>query len=72
MIWLVNGDKTYANSLCKGRCTVRGPDFDTKTGGLVTQRPCQSSLPSSHQWGAEKPSYDGKGHFWVKASNGSA
>ncbi|OEJ37240.1 hypothetical protein AR457_35350 [Streptomyces agglomeratus] len=70
MIWLVNGNKTYVNSL-HNRCMVRGPEFDSsKTGGLVTQRECQSTPPSSHQWGAEKPSYDGKGHFWIKASNG--
>ncbi|MCB5168857.1 phosphatidylinositol-specific phospholipase C domain-containing protein [Streptomyces bambusae] len=70
-VWLVNDNKTYVNSLYN-RCMVRGPEFDSsKTGGLVTQRDCQSSPPSSHQWGAEKPStYDGKGHFWIKASNG--
>ncbi|MFF0559675.1 phosphatidylinositol-specific phospholipase C domain-containing protein [Streptomyces sp. NPDC020472] len=70
MIWLVNDNKTYVNSLY-GRCMVRGPEFDSsRTGGLVTQRECQSTPPGSHQWGAEKPSYDGKGHFWIKASNG--
>ncbi|MFD9338332.1 hypothetical protein ACFWBF_28625 [Streptomyces sp. NPDC060028] len=69
-IWLVNADKTYVNSQYN-RCMVRGPEFDSsKTGGLVTQRACQSPAPSSHQWGAEKPSYDGKGHYWIKASNG--
>ncbi|MFJ3900794.1 phosphatidylinositol-specific phospholipase C domain-containing protein [Streptomyces sp. NPDC090025] len=69
-IWYVNADKTYVNSQY-GRCMVRGPEFDSsKTGGLVTQRACQSTAPSSHQWGAEKPSYDGKGHYWIKASNG--
>ncbi|GLX19823.1 phosphatidylinositol-specific phospholipase C domain-containing protein [Streptomyces lavendulae] len=72
MTWLVNADKTYANSLYQGRCMVRGPEFDSsKTGGLVTQRPCQASPPGSHQWGAEKPSaFDGKGHFSIKAANG--
>jgi hypothetical protein len=70
MIWLVEEDKTYVNSLY-GRCMVRGPEFeDSESGGLVTQRECQSTPPSSHQWGAEKPSYDGKGHFWIKANNG--
>ncbi|MGW1765500.1 phosphatidylinositol-specific phospholipase C domain-containing protein [Streptomyces sp. NPDC002073] len=71
-IWLVNPDKTYANSLHQGRCMVRGPEFDaSKEGGLVTQRPCQSSPPSSHQWTATKPdTFDGKGYFWIKASNG--
>ncbi|MGW2787656.1 phosphatidylinositol-specific phospholipase C domain-containing protein [Streptomyces populi] len=70
MIWLVNDNKTYVNSLYN-RCMVRGPGFDSSnTGGLVTQRECQSTPPSSHQWGAEKPSYDGKGYYWIKASNG--
>lgn len=71
-IWLVNENKTYANSLYTNRCMVRGPEFDSsKTGGLVTQRECQASPPSSHQWGAEKPSsFDPKGYFWIKASNG--
>ncbi|KAB1982859.1 phosphatidylinositol-specific phospholipase C domain-containing protein [Streptomyces triticiradicis] len=70
MIWLVNDNKTYVNSL-HNRCMVRGPEFDSsKTGGLVTQRECQSTPPSSHQWGAEKPSYDGKGYYWIKTSNG--
>ncbi|MFF3760890.1 phosphatidylinositol-specific phospholipase C domain-containing protein [Streptomyces sp. NPDC002185] len=70
-VWLVNADKTYVNSLY-GRCMVRGPEFDSsRTGGLVTQRECQSTPPSSHQWGAEKPStYDGKGYYWIKANNG--
>ncbi|MFJ3914206.1 phosphatidylinositol-specific phospholipase C domain-containing protein [Streptomyces vinaceus] len=70
-LWLVNADKTYVNS-AYGRCMVRGPEFDSsKSGGLVTQRACQSPAPSSHQWGAEHPStYDGKGYFQVKASNG--
>ncbi|THC51755.1 phosphatidylinositol-specific phospholipase C domain-containing protein [Streptomyces sp. A1499] len=71
MLWQVKGDKTYVNTLY-GRCMVRGPEFDdSKSGGLVTQRECQSSPPSSHQWGAEKPSsFDNKNHFWIKASNG--
>ncbi|MFF8643284.1 phosphatidylinositol-specific phospholipase C domain-containing protein [Streptomyces sp. NPDC015345] len=71
MIWMVNKDKTYVNSL-NGRCMVRGPEFDdSKSGGLVTQRECQSSPPSSHQWEAQKPSsFDNKGYFWIKASNG--
>ncbi|MFF5638493.1 RICIN domain-containing protein [Streptomyces sp. NPDC012825] len=63
-------NKTYVNSP-HNRCMVRGPEFDSsKTGGLVTRRACQSTPPSSHQWGAEKPSYDGKGHYWIKAGNG--
>ncbi|RST08821.1 phosphatidylinositol-specific phospholipase C domain-containing protein [Streptomyces sp. WAC07149] len=70
-IWLVNADKTYSNSQYQGRCMVRGPEFDAGDGGLVTQRPCQSSPPSSHQWTATKPdTFDGKGYFWIKASNG--
>ncbi|MER5639783.1 phosphatidylinositol-specific phospholipase C domain-containing protein [Kitasatospora sp. NPDC002227] len=71
-IWQVNADKTYVDSRF-GKCMVRGPEFDSsKTGGLVTQRTCQSSPPSSHQWSAVKPSaYDGKGYFWIKAANGS-
>ncbi|MBB5933699.1 phosphatidylinositol-specific phospholipase C domain-containing protein [Streptomyces zagrosensis] len=71
-IWLVNPDKTYNNSQYQDRCMVRGPEFDSsKNGGLVTQRACQSSPPSSHQWVATKPdTFDGKGHFWIKASNG--
>ncbi|MCY0957880.1 phosphatidylinositol-specific phospholipase C domain-containing protein [Streptomyces sp. H27-H5] len=71
MIWQVNSDKTYVNSL-NGRCMVRGPEFDSsKTGGLVTQRVCQSTPPSSHQWGAEQPPGNmGKGYHWIKASNG--
>ncbi|MEU6958197.1 phosphatidylinositol-specific phospholipase C domain-containing protein [Streptomyces chrestomyceticus] len=70
-IWLVNSDKTYVNSQYR-RCMVRGPEFDSsKSGGLVTQRECQSKAPSSHQWGAEQPtSFDGKGFFWIKSSNG--
>ncbi|MGC5343414.1 phosphatidylinositol-specific phospholipase C domain-containing protein [Streptomyces sp. DT171] len=70
-IWLVNADKTYVNTKYN-RCMVRGPEFDSsKTGGLVTQRQCQATAPSSHQWGAERPSsYDGKGYYWIKASNG--
>ncbi|MFD0352129.1 phosphatidylinositol-specific phospholipase C domain-containing protein [Streptomyces sp. NPDC127110] len=70
-IWLVNSDKTYSNSQYQGRCMVRGPEFDAGDGGLVTQRPCQSSPPSSHQWTATKPdTFDGKGYFWIKAANG--
>jgi hypothetical protein len=71
MIWLVNKDKTYVNSL-HGRCMVRGPEFDdSRSGGLVTQRECQSSPPSSHQWEARQPSsFDHKGYFWIRASNG--
>ncbi|WP_441247452.1 phosphatidylinositol-specific phospholipase C domain-containing protein [Kitasatospora sp. McL0602] len=71
-IWQVNADKTYVDTKY-GRCMVRGPEFDSsKTGGLVTQRACQSTAPSSHQWGAERPStYDGKGYYWIKASNGT-
>ncbi|AZM93721.1 phosphatidylinositol-specific phospholipase C domain-containing protein [Streptomyces sp. W1SF4] len=70
-IWLVNADKTYSNSQYQGRCMVRGPEFGSGDGGLVTQRPCQSSPPSSHQWTATKPdTFDGKSHFWIKASNG--
>ncbi|WP_223773035.1 phosphatidylinositol-specific phospholipase C domain-containing protein [Streptomyces sp. 135] len=71
MFWVVNKDKTYVNSLY-GRCMVRGPEFDdSKSGGLVTQRECQSDAPSSHQWEASQPkSFDPKGHFWIKASNG--
>ncbi|RSO07908.1 hypothetical protein DMH18_23350 [Streptomyces sp. WAC 06783] len=70
-IWLVNSDKTYVNSQYK-RCMVRGPEFDSsKTGGLITQRECQSKAPGSHQWGAEKPtSFESNGYFWIKSSNG--
>ncbi|MEV5968407.1 phosphatidylinositol-specific phospholipase C domain-containing protein [Streptomyces sp. NPDC051921] len=70
-IWQVRADKTYADTKY-GRCMVRGPEFDSsRTGGLVTQRACQSTAPSSHQWGAERPSsFDGKGYYWIKASNG--
>ncbi|WP_050501962.1 phosphatidylinositol-specific phospholipase C domain-containing protein [Streptomyces monomycini] len=70
-IWLVNSDKTYVNSQYK-RCMVRGPEFDSsKSGGLVTQRECQSKAPSSHQWQAEQPkSFDHKGYFQIKTSNG--
>ncbi|MFF8594464.1 phosphatidylinositol-specific phospholipase C domain-containing protein [Streptomyces sp. NPDC015220] len=69
-IWLVNADKTYVDTKYN-RCMVRGPEFDSsKTGGLVTQHACQATAPSSHQWGAEKPPYDGKGYYWIKASNG--
>ncbi|MFF1905982.1 phosphatidylinositol-specific phospholipase C domain-containing protein [Kitasatospora sp. NPDC058218] len=70
-IWQVNADKTYVDTRY-GRCMVRGPEFDSsKSGGLVTQRACQSTAPSSHQWGAERPStYDGQGYYWIKANNG--
>ncbi|MCB5167364.1 phosphatidylinositol-specific phospholipase C domain-containing protein [Streptomyces bambusae] len=72
-IWLVDSvAKTYKNSRYS-RCMVRGPEFEgSTTGGVVTQRECQSTPPSSHQWRAEQPpaSYDPKGHFWIKASNG--
>ncbi|MEW2130178.1 phosphatidylinositol-specific phospholipase C domain-containing protein [Streptomyces sp. NPDC005435] len=70
-IWLVNSDKTYVNTQYN-RCMVRGPEFDSsKTGGLVTQHACQSTPPSSHQWGAELPSsFDGKGYYWIRAANG--
>ncbi|MGV9339673.1 phosphatidylinositol-specific phospholipase C domain-containing protein [Streptomyces sp. NPDC003688] len=70
-IWVVNSDKTYVNTQYN-RCMVRGPEFDSsKTGGLVTQHACQSSPPSSHQWGAELPTtFDGKGYYWIKAANG--
>ncbi|WP_448319414.1 phosphatidylinositol-specific phospholipase C domain-containing protein [Streptomyces sp. CO7] len=71
-LWLVNADKTYVNTKY-GRCLVRGPEFDSsRTGGLVTQRACQSTPPVSHQWQAEQPSsFDHKGYFWIKASNGT-
>ncbi|CAM5336813.1 hypothetical protein SALBM135S_05617 [Streptomyces alboniger] len=71
-IWLVNANKTYVNSLHQDRCMVRGPEFDSsKEGGLVTQRACQTSPPSSHQWVATKPdTFDGKGYYWIKSSNG--
>ncbi|MFJ9948245.1 phosphatidylinositol-specific phospholipase C domain-containing protein [Kitasatospora sp. NPDC091207] len=71
-VWQVNADKTYVDTRY-GRCMVRGPEFDSsKTGGLVTQRACQSTAPSSHQWGAVKPStYDGQGYYWIKANNGT-
>ncbi|MFF5447568.1 phosphatidylinositol-specific phospholipase C domain-containing protein [Streptomyces sp. NPDC012888] len=71
-LWTVNdGTRTYENTKYRKRCMVRGPEFDSsKAGGLVTQRECQSTPPSSHQWTAEEPNYDGRGHFWVKASNG--
>ncbi|MFI1177229.1 phosphatidylinositol-specific phospholipase C domain-containing protein [Streptomyces melanogenes] len=70
-IWLVNADKTYVDTKY-GRCMVRGPEFDSsKTGGLVTQRTCQPKAPGSHQWGVEKPPYDGKGYYQIKSSNGS-
>ncbi|MGW7312563.1 phosphatidylinositol-specific phospholipase C domain-containing protein [Streptomyces sp. NPDC054865] len=70
-LWLVNdANKTYVNSKYSSRCMVRGPEFDSsKTGGLVTQRECQSTPPSSHQWSAEMPA-NSQGHFWVKAANG--
>ncbi|MBT2449221.1 phosphatidylinositol-specific phospholipase C domain-containing protein [Streptomyces sp. ISL-43] len=70
-IWQVKADKTYVDTKYN-RCMVRGPEFDSsKTGGLVTQRACQSTVPSSHQWGVERPSsYDGKGYYWIKANNG--
>ncbi|MGW3233585.1 phosphatidylinositol-specific phospholipase C domain-containing protein [Kitasatospora sp. NPDC001095] len=69
-VWLVNADKTYVDSKYH-RCMVRGPEFDrSDSGGLVTQRACQSTPPSSHQWGAEKPPYDGQGYYWIKANNG--
>ncbi|MFD6892412.1 phosphatidylinositol-specific phospholipase C domain-containing protein [Streptomyces sp. NPDC059957] len=69
-IWLVNADKTYVDTKY-GKCMVRGPEFDsTKTGGLVTQRTCQSTAPTSHRWSAEAPSYDGQGHYWIKSGNG--
>ncbi|GHA63668.1 phosphatidylinositol-specific phospholipase C domain-containing protein [Streptomyces termitum] len=71
-IWLVNDNKTYVNSKYN-RCMVRGPEFDSsKTGGLVTQRACQPTPPVSHQWGVAQPtSFDAKGYYWIKSSNGS-
>ncbi|MFE6051853.1 phosphatidylinositol-specific phospholipase C domain-containing protein [Kitasatospora sp. NPDC056446] len=71
-VWQVKADKTYVDTKYN-RCMVRGPEFDSsKTGGLVTQRACQPTAPGSHQWGAERPTaYDGKGYYWIKASNGT-
>ncbi|MGW4645705.1 phosphatidylinositol-specific phospholipase C domain-containing protein [Kitasatospora sp. NPDC004289] len=71
-IWRVKPDKTYVDSKY-GRCMVRGPEFDdTADGGVVTQRACQSSAPSSHQWSAVglKADDPGKNYFWIKAANG--
>ncbi|MER5863473.1 phosphatidylinositol-specific phospholipase C domain-containing protein [Kitasatospora sp. NPDC002040] len=71
-IWRVRADKSYADTKY-GRCMVRGPEFDDNAdGGLVTQRACQATAPSSHQWTATDPkdSFDGKGYYWLKAANG--
>ncbi|WP_050514499.1 phosphatidylinositol-specific phospholipase C domain-containing protein [Streptomyces rimosus] len=71
-IWTVNSNKTYSNTEYRNRCMVRGPEFDSsKSGGVVTQRACQSPAPGSHQWESRKPSYkEGKDYFWVTANNG--
>ncbi|GHE39032.1 hypothetical protein GCM10018785_05760 [Streptomyces longispororuber] len=70
-LWTVNSNKQYVGTYASNRCMVRGDEFDTGEGGLVTQRDCANPAPSSHQWTATKPSYDGKGHYWIKAGNGS-
>ncbi|MFJ8160015.1 hypothetical protein ACIRBY_03690 [Streptomyces sp. NPDC096136] len=69
-VWLVNG-KQYRSTYGSGRCMVRGDEFTDGSGGLVTQRACADPVPSSHQWTATKPDYDGKGHYWIKAGNGT-
>ncbi|MGW0552400.1 phosphatidylinositol-specific phospholipase C domain-containing protein [Streptomyces altiplanensis] len=70
-VWTVNASKQYVSAYAPNRCMVRGDEFADGTGGLVTQRACASPAPSSHQWSATKPSYEGKGYYWIKANNGS-
>ncbi|BFV60680.1 hypothetical protein KCMC57_up57840 [Kitasatospora sp. CMC57] len=70
-IWVVKSDKTYVDSKY-GRCMTRGPQFDSSgQGGVVQQRTCQSTPPSSHQWQAAMPStFDSMGYYFIKANNG--
>lgn len=70
-VWTVNDAKQYVSTYGTNRCMVRGDEFPDGSGGLVTQRACANPAPSSHQWTATKPNYDGKGHYWIKAGNGS-
>ncbi|MEV6612882.1 RICIN domain-containing protein [Streptomyces sp. NPDC051051] len=74
-LWTVNSAKQYVGqtheTYASNRCMVRGEEFSDGQGGLVTQRVCANPAPSSHQWTATKPSYDGKGFYWIKAGNGS-
>ncbi|MEV7420807.1 phosphatidylinositol-specific phospholipase C domain-containing protein [Streptomyces sp. NPDC089919] len=69
-VWVVNG-KQYRSTVGSNRCMVRGDEFSDGSGGLVTQRACADPVPSSHQWTATKPDYDGKGYYWIKAGNGT-
>ncbi|MFD3336014.1 RICIN domain-containing protein [Streptomyces sp. NPDC058700] len=75
-LWTVNSNKQYVGQIsgkytASNRCMVRGDEFEDGEGGLVTQRACAYPAPSSHQWTATPPSYDGKGFYWIKAGNGS-
>ncbi|MEU1125907.1 RICIN domain-containing protein [Streptomyces sp. NPDC005899] len=76
-LWTVNSNKQYVGQIggkytASNRCMVRGAEFETGEGGLVTQRSCANPAPSSHQWTATPPTaYDGKGFYWIKAGNGS-
>ncbi|MER7764829.1 RICIN domain-containing protein [Streptomyces sp. NPDC097619] len=74
-LWTVTPNKQYVGQTYEtsapNRCMVRGDEFPEGTGGVVTQRACASPAPSSHQWTATPPSYDGKGFFWIKANNGN-
>ncbi|MFJ6940635.1 phosphatidylinositol-specific phospholipase C domain-containing protein [Streptomyces sp. NPDC101132] len=69
-VWTVSDSKQYVSTYNTGRCMVRGDEFPDGSGGLVTQRACANPAPSSHQWTATKPNYDGKGYYWIKANNG--
>ncbi|WP_224280760.1 phosphatidylinositol-specific phospholipase C domain-containing protein [Streptomyces sp. LS1784] len=70
-VWVVTDSKQYVSTYNSNRCMVRGDEFPDGSGGLVTQRACANPAPSSHQWTATKPNYDGKGYYWIKAGNGS-
>ncbi|MFJ3876713.1 RICIN domain-containing protein [Streptomyces sp. NPDC090077] len=70
-VWTVTPAKQYVSAYAPNRCMVRGEEFETGGGGVVTQRACAEPAPSSHQWTAARPPYDHKGYFWIRAGNGS-
>ncbi|MFJ6941044.1 phosphatidylinositol-specific phospholipase C domain-containing protein [Streptomyces sp. NPDC101132] len=70
-VWTVNSAKQYVGTTATNRCMVRGDTFSDGQGGLVTQRACANPAPSSQQWTAMPPQYDGKGYYWIRAGNGN-